>query len=257
MQAKLKDYIWIDLQRAFGNRKIFLGVFGVCIVFLYNNYMPDSAIGWVSEITSISALSMAAFLFASYPYATAFCEDREYRYDMQMTLRGNSFSYACARLIVVFLSSLFTMLMGFFLATLFICLKYGLISQSAIDNISSGHGHYYQLAVQGDYALYILCAGLQIGSLAGTLAVIGLMCSLFVRNRMLVYIFPVALLYVEDILVQRLLGWEVGSIFSLRSMGIATLQFTVNGQSWWLYYFEIFMILLCCSAIVCWKTGRR
>lgn len=255
MQAKLKDYIWIDLQRVFGNSKLLVGVFGVCIVFLYNNYIPDAMIGWVSEITSISALSMVAFLFASYPYATAFCEDREFRYDMQMTLRGNSFSYACARLIVVFLISVFTMLMGFFLAAFFICLKYGLTSQSAIDNMSSGH--YYQLAVQGHDMLYILCAGLQIGSLAGALAVIGLTCSLFVRNRMLVYILPVALLYVEDILVQRLLGWEVGSIFSLRSMGIATLQFTVKGQSWQLYYFEIFMILLCCGAIVCWKTGRR
>ena len=257
MQAKLRDYIRIDLQRAFGNPKFLGGVLGVCIVLLYNNYIPAAMIGWISEMTSISALSIAAFLFASYPFATSFCEDKEFRYDMQVILRGNSMCYVCSRLFVVFLSSFFTMLAGFLFAAFFIYLKYGLTSQSAIDNISSGQGHYYQFAVQGNEILYTLCAGLQIGSLAGSLAVVGLICSLFIRNRMLVYILPSAMLYIEDILVQRFWGWKVGSVFSLRSMGIATLQFTVEGQSWQLYYFEIFMILLGCSAIACWKIGRR
>ncbi|MBQ3515455.1 MAG: hypothetical protein IJA32_16940 [Lachnospiraceae bacterium] len=257
MKAKLKDYICIDLQRAFRNWKMPVGIFGVCVAFLYNSYEPSDVVSWISLMIIGTTLIMAAFIFSIYPYATAFCEDMEHRSNMQFILRGSSFSYACSKLLVVFFSSVFTMLSGFLLTVFIIYLRYGLPAKNAINNIVDAQGHYYQLLEQGNYMLYFLFAGLQIASLAGTLAVLGLVCSLFVRNRMLVYILPVAFFYVQDIMAARFLGVIKGSVFSLNGIGIQSLSLTVEGQSWQMFYLQIFAILLCSGAIMCWKMGRR
>lgn len=39
-----------------------------------------------------------------------------------------------------------------------------------------------------------------------------------------VYTLPVAFLYIEDILTERMFGWEVESLFSLNSMGTIALD---------------------------------
>lgn len=257
MKAKFKDYFWMDLRRAFGNWKLPVGILGVCASLLYYDYQPSDAVAWVWGMIHTSVIIMAAFIFAIYPYATAFCEDMEYRYDMQLIFRGNSFFYIGSKLLTVFISSVFTMLSGFLLTALMIYLRFGLPTEEVLENILEGKGHYYQLLAQGKYMLYFLCAGLQVSCLAGSLAVIGLTCSLFVRNRMMVYILPVAFFYVEDIMAARFLGWEAGCLYSLNGMGVQSLAVTVRGQNWQLFYFEIFMMLLACGTILYRKTGRR
>lgn len=257
MKARLKDYMYMDFRRAFGNWKIPVGVLGVCVAFLYHGYEFLDAVSWVSNMIIGTTLIMLAFMFSIYPYATAFCEDMEHRGNMQFILRGSPFSYACSKLLVVFFSSVFTMLSGFLLTIFIVYLKNGLPSQEVVKNLVDAKGHYYQLVEQGNYGLYFLCAGLQVGSLAGTLAVLGLVCSLFVKNRMLVCIFPVAFFYVQDIMAARFLGVIKGSVFSLNGIGIQSLSFTVDGQSWQMFYLQIFVILLCSGAIVCWKMRRR
>lgn len=193
MKAKLKNYMYMDFRRAFGNWRIPVGILGVFVAFLYNGYEISDAVAWVSDMILGTTLIMVAFMFSIYPYATAFCEDMEYHSDIQFRLRGSSFSYACSKLIVVFFSSVFTMLSGFLLTIFVVYLKKGLPSQEIVKHFVECQGHYYQLVEQGHYMLYFLCAGLQIGCLAGVLAVLGLVCSLFIRNRMMVCILPVSL----------------------------------------------------------------
>lgn len=257
MKTRWSRYVWMDIRRAFCIRKMPVSVVGICLAFSYSSYEPEDVVSWVSNLDIVAVLVMAVLLFAIYPYATAFCEDQEYRYDMQMILRGNSFSYASSKLVVVFLSSATTMLMGFFLTVFRLYLKYGLPDSETLEAIYICQGNYYKLLMQEQYILYFICAGLQLAGLAGTLAVVGLMGSLFIQNRMLVYILPIAFLYIEDIVVQRFFGWEQGSAFSLKSMAITTLNIRPSGQGWELYYIELLMILLCSGVIICWKIGRR
>lgn len=257
MKAKLKNYMYMDFRRAFGNWRIPVGILGVFVAFLYNGYEIPDAVSWVSDMILGTTLIMVAFMFSIYPYATAFCEDMEYHSDIQFRLRGSSFSYACSKLIVVFFSSVFTMLSGFLLTIFVVYLKKGLPSQEIVKHFVECQGHYYQLVEQGRYMLYFLCAGLQIGCLAGVLAVLGLVYSLFIRNRMMVCILPVAFFYVQDIMAARFLGVIKGSVFSLNGIGVQSLSATVEGQSWQMFYFQILVILLCSGVIVCRKMGRR
>lgn len=256
MKTAGSGYIRVDLQRAFCTWRMPFAIIGICLFFLYNSEKTD-AVTWVSSIGSVAVLVMGALMLAIYPYGAAFCDDMEYRYDRQLMIRKGSFSYVCSKMLAVFVSSAAAMFAGFFIPVLILMYKYGAPNEDAVEMLVDCQGWYCQFVVQGQYIRYFICAGLQIASLAGTLAVIGLTCSLFVRNRMLVYILPIAIMYIEDIMVQRFWGWEKGSTFSLRSMGITTLEVPLKGQSWQLYYFEIFMVLLCAGAIAYWKTERR
>ncbi|MDE6759852.1 MAG: hypothetical protein K2J90_04125 [Lachnospiraceae bacterium] len=251
-------YLNIDMSRAFGSWKIAVGSLGVCLTLLYNSSGAVSVLGWLSNIAGNAVLIMAALIFSVYPYAAAFCDDMEYCYDRQMVLRGSAASYSLSKMTAVFLSAAFTMFSGFVLAVLFLLVRYGLpdaeFVQQVLDNCVS---LYKPLLVSRYFLLFAFCIGIHLAVLAGTLAVIGLMCSLFVKNRMLVYILPVAFLYIEDILVQRMMGWELGSLFSLNCMGVTVLGSSLKIHTWQLYYLEIFLLLLFIGAVICIIYRRK
>ena len=231
---------------------------GVCISLLYNSDGTSDVLSWLHNISGNAILIMAALVFAIYPYAGTFCEDMEYCYDRQMVLRGSAVAYTLSKIITVFLSAVFAMFSGFLLATLFLIVRYGFPDAETVQGVMENCGSLYSpLLLDRHYILFAFCIDLHLSFLAGIMAVIGLMCSLFVKNRMLVYILPVSFLYIEDILIQRLLGWEQGSLFSLNCMGITTLGTSLETHTWQLYYFEIFMLLLFFGAVICLKYRRK
>lgn len=257
MGKRQSSYLCVDLNRAFEPLKIGIGMAGVCIAFLYNTDSTD-VLTWLGDISGNAVLVMVALLFACYPYASAFCEDMEYHYDRQMVLRGGTFSYVISKVIAVFISSVCTMLAGFIFAALVLLIRYGVPDVNTIQEIQSNSCSLYKiLLLKNQYILFGFCIALHLSILAGILAVLGLMCSLFIKNRVLVYIMPIAFLYIEDIVVQRLLGWEKGSLFSLNCMGVTTLGASLKSHSWQLYYFEIICMFLCVSAIIYWKYRKE
>lgn len=75
----------------------------------------------------------------------------------------------------------------------------------------------------------------------------GLLISQLIHNQMAVYGFPIVFIYLQDVFVQRLFGWEKGSTISLNWMGVALLDISNPGQSAFVYYTEIlsyFIVLL-------------
>lgn len=257
-KMKYNQYLKIDMQRAFGTWKMGIASMGICIALLYNCDGSSDVLYWLRDFSGNALLIMAALIFAIYPYGAIFCEDMEYGYDRQMVLRGSTIAYSISKIITVFLSAVFAMFSGFVLAILFLIARYGLPDaetvQDAMENCLS---LYSPLLLDRHFILFAFCIDLHLSFLAGILAVLGLMCSLFVKNRMLVYILPVAFLYIEDILIQRMLGWEQGSLFSLNCMGITTLGSSLETHTWQLYYFEIFLLLLFLGAVICLKYRKK
>ena len=255
---KFMRYLKIDMQRAFGTWKMGVASMGVCISLLYNSSGSLNVLQWINNVAGNAILIMAALVFAIYPYAGTFCEDMEYCYDRQMVLRGSTASYTLSKIIAVFLSAVFAMFSGFLLAVLFLVVRYGLPDAETVQVVMENcKSLYFPLLLDRHFILFAFCTDLHLSFLAGILAVLGLMCSLFVKNRMLVYILPVAFLYIEDILVQRMLGWERGSLFSLNCMGITALGTSLETHTWQLYYFEIFLLLLFLGAVICLRYRRK
>lgn len=258
MSTKKYNYLKIDLQRAFGTWRFVIGVIGVCFALLYNSFGSLSVIGWLCNISGNAVLIMAMFVFSGYPYAGVFCEDLEHHFDRQMIIRGDIFPYTCSKIAVVFMSAAVTALVGFLITVLVITLELGIPEEEVINScLDNCYSLYRQLALERRFILFTLCTGAHLAALSGVLAVIGLLCSLFIKNRMLVYIMPVAFLYIEDILIQRLMGWERGSLFSLNCMGVTSLGMALETHSWQIYYFEITALLVGLGAITCLCYKRK
>lgn len=251
-------YLNIDMQRAFGTWKMGIASMGVCISLLYSSSGASDVLQWVNNISQNAVLIMVALIFAIYSYAGTLCEDMEYCYDRQMVLRGSTMAYSFSKIVTVFFSAVFAMFSGFLLAILFLIVRYGLPNAETVQNVMENcTSLYFPLLLDRHFMLFAFCINLHLSFLAGTLAVFGLMCSLFVKNRMLVYILPVALMYIEDIFIQRMLGWEQGSLFSLNCMGITTLGSSLETHTWQLYYFETFLLLLFLGAVICLKYRKK
>lgn len=258
MKAKLRNYILVDIKRAVFTWKWPGSALVVFLMLACNNdTLSTDAATRIVQIPMNGMFVMVALMATTIPYAASFCEDMEYKYDVQLVLRGSGFSYAVSKIMVTFLSGALTMLLGFELYVVFLLMRYGLPDETEIGELRMLKPAYYECLEQGRYGLYFLCTGIQLACLAGALAVVGLMCSLFIRNRMLAYVLPIASIYVVDIVLLRFLGLDMGSTLSLYCMGITALGQQLEGQYRYLFYLESFVTVLCASMVICLKRKRR
>ena len=80
---------------------------------------------------------------------------------------------------------------------------------------------------------------------------------MFFRNRMLVYTVPTLFLYMEDVICVRLLGDRLGSCVSLYRTGYASLNVAYEGQSWYLAYGQMAVMLVLACTVLYFKMQRR
>lgn len=258
MKARQIDYIKLDCKRAFCTWKWAASVFGIFVALLWtrDNLVTD-VILWINELSSDSYLIQVALVMASIPYAASFCEDMEYKYDVQLCLRGTGKAYWISKVITVFLSSGSAIFTAFVLDAGVYWLRYGEPQEETLIYLSNYNISYGSVLDNKQYVVFICLIGIQIACLAGVMAVLGLSCSLFIRNRMMVYALPVAILFVWDQLAIRFLGLDVGASVGLYSMGITSIGYQMHGQMRWLYYLEILVVLFCCSVVICIKRKPR
>ena len=97
------------------------------------------------------------------------------------------------------------------------------------------------------FITFFLACTIHLSCLAGIMALMGLLISQLIHNQMAVYGFPIVFIYLQDVFVQRIFGWEKGSTISLNWMGVDLFECTNPGQSAFVYYTEIlsyFIVLL-------------
>ena len=241
-------YLKVDLRRAFITWKNPITIILIYVALLYNKNMETDIIGWVSSVNQV-VLIVIALALASVPYASSYVEDVSHKYKRQMILRGDGNTYIYSRVIVVFLSAFVVFFVAFIIAGITFYFYLGIPDYKAdsIEHIKIAKSAYYLLILKGKYLLYFLACTIHLSCLAGIMALMGLLISQLIHNQMAVYGFPNVLIYLQDVFVQRLFGWEKGSTISLNWMGVALLDISNPGQSAFVYYTEIlsyFIVLL-------------
>ena len=63
------------------------------------------------------------------------------------------------------------------------------------------------------------------------MSLLGLFVSEFVNNKIAAYTFPLLCVYVQDILMQRLLGWQRGAVISWKALGVNQLEMTLQDSN--------------------------
>lgn len=237
-------YLRADILRLIKNYPIYLAVLGVVVSiwFSLENYAFEegmvnrSVLDTYSTATEMSGI-MIAYAFCAFSYATVFCEDLENKYARYSINRGSAWRYVLAKSIVIYGSSVVTMVLGSLLFVAFIRLKIPWLSDFAQQDIYLV-GMYGSLVEGEHYWTYIFLCALQMGMLAGVLSLAASFLSMFVSNKMLILITPI-------LLQQILLEYRGKSWFSVMLIQPKLNQFATDVQ----YFLIVFGCSLCFSAL--------
>lgn len=110
-----KSCIITDIKRAFNRYEFFAAVAGVCMSLIFSlehrgvrNGDTLFTLAMASDLTG----ALIAFVFCAVPFAAVFCEDLENRYVYYQLSRVNKKIYVFSKLMVIYLSSVLTMILG-------------------------------------------------------------------------------------------------------------------------------------------------
>ena len=244
-------YLKTDIRRLIKNYPIYLGIVGVAISMWFS--LEDSA--FTEGMVNGNALDtydlavgmsgiMIAYVFCAFSYATVFCEDLEYKYARYSINRGNTWKYVVSKAVVVYGSSVITMVLGSLLFVASIRLKIPWTSEGLQDICMEGM--YGSLIAGEHYWSYVFLCALQMGMLAGTLSLAASFLSMFVSNKMLILITPIL---IQQILLEyRGKGW-----FSVMLIYPTLNRFSTDIQ----YFLTVFGCSLCFSALLTWGIYKK
>lgn len=245
-------YLRTDIRRLTKNYPIYLAVLGVAVSLWFS--LEDSA--FTEEMVNGNALDtykmavnlsgvMIAYAFCAFSYATAFCEDLEYKYARYSINRGNTWEYVVSRAVAVYGSSVGTMVLGSLLFVAAIRLRLPWTSDIINQDIYLV-GMYSPLVAGGRYWAYVFLCALQMGMLAGVLSLAASFLSTFVSNKMLILITPIL---IQQILLEyRGKGW-----FSVMLIYPELNQFPSDVQ----YFLTVFGCSICLSALLTWGIYKK
>lgn len=189
-----------DVKRLILNPRTYLAIVGLVAVLFISLQEARTMSNWqMQEFNSYEAYENAMygnghviiFLCCALPFATVFCEDLEHQYIRQSIIRHNVKGYVCSKWGVIYASAILTMMAG----SAFFIVIHGTVSDSAVVNGSlkdlmegSCYGFLYK---NGHRFLYEMINAFYRGLLAGNLAVVAAMFSLFIHNKAAVLSTPV------------------------------------------------------------------
>ena len=209
-------YLRTDFSRLFKKYPLYLAIIGVAVslIFSLENYAFEKGmVNFNVMDTYMFAVEMSgkmiAYAFCASAFATVFCEDLENKYLRYCIGRGNLIKYVISKTIVIYVSSIITMVLGTLLFVIYLRLQLPWVtSDSETSNMS---GMYEALWGNGHFMAYIFIFALQMGMLAGTLSLAASFISIFITNKMLILLTPI-LIY-QILLEFRGSGWANVMIF--------------------------------------------
>lgn len=246
-------YFGIELIRGLKSWKFPAAV--VCTVLFWlltiQGRSPSSIVDSIGSITTGGIGNMFVWAFPTIVCAASVCEDLEHRYIWQMLLRGEESVYRHAKLASVFLSAWLTMFLGYWLYIGVQTFQIPL-ADTHVGAVVGIYARYYDQPL-----LYLLLTGMQLSTMAATLAVVSLTVSTFIQNKMVIYVTPTLFLYIEDLIFMRFMGSAVGSRISLLRVGQIALGDPAKGQTWLLAYFQMFIVFAVAGIVFELRLKRR
>lgn len=201
----MKNYLKIDIERAFLNKKFIFGIIGVVSVMIGASIETQQ---W--HISVLNALNLVTFsmpfllcfIFSTFTYGDSFCEDIECKYIYLQTIRGGLFKYTLSRVITIFISAFLTLAFGMILYTLLLkCyLPWSDLEESTYMMLVESGG--FKVVLQQKwFLLYCILFSCQYGISAGILSVLASYISLFYSNRLFVLSIPLMVWYGMDLII--------------------------------------------------------
>lgn len=189
-------YIRADIKRLLRNPWFYIGILGVMAGLFYaqeGRALRKSVIAsyWMS--VSLSGM-MILYLFCILPFGMVFCEDLEHHSLRYQIIRGNIVRYVVSKTIVIYVSSVLTMVLGTGLFALLVRIEHPWLDETLPTGEPFQLGAFGWLIKDGHVFLFILIYACVLGMLAGMLSVLAAFLSLYLSNKVMVVVLPVCML---------------------------------------------------------------
>lgn len=189
-----RHYFLADLRRLWKGYEVYAAILGVAATLFFSMESRELKNGNVMfsyfYATEMSGF-MIAYVFCAFPYAASLCEDLEHKYVRYQTVRGSLKRYVASKVGVVYLSSVLAMVLGSMLFVAYCRTQGPWVNEEDIGPYVNGV--YESLVESGHYGWYCAFYALQLGFLAAILSVLSAFFSLYITNKVTVFILPVVI----------------------------------------------------------------
>lgn len=203
-----------DWKRALGYN--FLLSVGICILIMYaimyEMKVQGDSVLMVVDMNLYLCEYMVVFAMATVPYAHAFVDDFERKIVYQIVTRTDMKKYVISKTATIYVTALLVVATSMLLFVLSLRAQgYTWISETSFDTLEGYQDMELWWMIEKHYdVLFYIVAGVQMGMLAGIAALVSTWLSLFIRNRMMITIFPVICLYIMYKYLEGFLGYGYG-----------------------------------------------
>ncbi len=251
------SYTGVDFKRAFMSNKIPLCILLISFALLYGDN-SSTLVWWIKTIASNSTLLIFACMIATIPYSASLCEDTEFCYDRQMVIKNNPTSYIFSKIIMSFFTTYVTMFFGYIFSCIYKYFKDGLITKNQYDMASDyRNNEYMKFFDEGNIFIFTFLVGLHIAMFAGVISVIAVLCSIFIKNKIFVYIIPGAIVCAQYMLEQKIYGMRTETKTALFHLGINSIfSETISWQYYYTFMAAVIVVLSLATAAVYTKKLR-
>lgn len=175
----------VDGKRLLDSRNLLYGIIGVALYLLTARLedMKGDGVVYIVTMTMYVNSAMLVIMLGYEIFGNSIMNDFKNRYIYQVYLRsGNLVFYTISKTFWIFLSAMLGVGLG--VALFALCVKPGHVWADELTTylIQTPWGGVYK---NHHYFLFLLLVGMQFGVLAGMMAMIGCLISLFVQNRWL------------------------------------------------------------------------
>ncbi len=254
MMKKMVKIGQLDIKKTLTSVSFWLSVLGVAALWLVATHMGSTTrktiLARVVFLSGGGVGSMAVWAIAVCPAMYQLTQELEHRYDRLLLIRVGRSDYLVSRVVYVFLCTFITEFMGLVLYV--ICSIPFIEMGTKADTLEYVLNPAYSSALQYP-VLYLLLVFLQFSCLAATLSLLSLMIVLYRPNLMLACMIPVLFLYLENYVLNRLLGWPRYTQVSLYST--ACLSVFSSEASWQMGYIQ--MLIICILSILGIRQGVK
>ncbi|WP_075721905.1 hypothetical protein [Roseburia sp. 499] len=203
-------YFRMDMWRCMKSGKMLVGALGVWFSLLLAS---GNQVGRNVFDLYTGALYGVPFLltmsFCAFSYADCFCDDFETKYIRTELIRGNLKRYTLSKIIVTFIASVITMILGtciyVFILHMWMPFGSGDRETGVYGQLLETGGFRYFLGNE-NYIIYFILVALQLGLLAGILSIFASYISLYISNKLFVLSVPMIGYYLLYYYISALVG---------------------------------------------------
>lgn len=207
-----------DVYRILSMHRLFYGIIGVIAVLLatfFEEQLYDTDVLYTIEVIMYGMPAMLILMAGAYGYADSLCLDVENKYYRCIINRINLKRYVASKILSIFSSSVIIVTVGILSFVMILRFYIPWCDTESITYIVDVKSACFGNVLKNNlYPLYFLLFGLRYSLLAGILSVLSAYISLYIKNRMVIFILPFIGRYFCDCIVKILSSdYTLGVLF--------------------------------------------